>query len=190
MIITPIVATFGTAVVAAYGVGMQVFSFGIMALVGIGLGLSSLIGHNVGSGKKQRARRTGDQAILMGVALLTFYGVIVFGGARFIMGLFFDTPETVEAGVTLLRIFSLGFPFFGAFIMLQQIFSGVGMNVPAMIVNTIQGWLLQTLPIVVMVEVFGLGQNVIWWVFAASGAVAAIGLYWYYRRERWLLVEV
>ncbi|HKK21284.1 MAG TPA: MATE family efflux transporter, partial [candidate division Zixibacteria bacterium] len=37
LLITPIIAGFGTAVVAAYGVGIQVFAFGIMILVGMGL---------------------------------------------------------------------------------------------------------------------------------------------------------
>ena len=40
LVITPLIAAFGTKVVAAYGVGNQVTHFGIMVLVGIGLGLS------------------------------------------------------------------------------------------------------------------------------------------------------
>jgi len=78
VVIAPLIATFGTPVVAAYGVGMQVMSFGIMVIVGIGLGLSSLIGHNVGGQKIERARKTGDQAILLGLGLMVFFGAFVF----------------------------------------------------------------------------------------------------------------
>ena len=190
MVIVPMVATFGTAVVAAYGVGTQVFGFGIMLLVGIGLGLSSLIGHNIGSGKHDRALETGNQAILLGIGIMIGYGLIVFFGAELIMKLFFTAPETVAAGVTLLRILAVGFPFFGAFMMVEEIHVGVGLNTPAMVVTMVQGWLLQVLPIILLVEVFGLGTNAIWWTFAVSGAVSSTAFYLYYRRGRWLTVKL
>ncbi|MFC2173239.1 MATE family efflux transporter, partial [Acidobacteriota bacterium] len=60
LIITPLIAAFGMSVVAAYGVSNQIFHFGIMALVGIGLGLSSLIGHNLGAKKYERAKKTAN----------------------------------------------------------------------------------------------------------------------------------
>lgn len=190
LIITPVVATFGTAVVAAYGIGTQIFSFGIMLLVGIGLGLSSLIGHNVGSGKLDRARKTADHSILLGVGLLTAYGLAVFFGAEMIMRLFFESPHTVATGTTLLRIFALGLPFFGAYEMLVQIHSGVGLNTPSMVVILIQSWLLQTLPILLLVRVAHMPETAVWWILSASGAVCAAGMYWYYRTGKWLTVKV
>ena len=57
--IMPMVAIFGNSVIAAYGVGMTISAIGIAILVGVGLGLSSLIGHNLGAGKKERARNVG-----------------------------------------------------------------------------------------------------------------------------------
>ena len=190
MVITPIVATFGTAVVAAYGVGMQIFGFGIMLLVGIGLGLSSLIGHTVGSGKIERAKKTADQSVLLSIAIMTVYGLVVFFGAKSIMGLFFESADTIDAGVTLLRIFAIGFPFYGAFIMLENVHSGVGLNMPVMVVNIIQSWLLQALPILVLVKFFNMPATVIWWLFTIAGLASTAGMYWYYRRGRWLTVEV
>ncbi len=190
MVITPIVAMFGTAVVAAYGVGMQIFGFGIMLLVGIGLGLSSLIGHTVGSGKIERAKKTADQSVLLSIAIMAAYGVAVYFGARFIMDLFFESPETIDAGVTLLRIFAVGFPFYGAFIMLENVHSGVGLNTPVMVVNIIQSWLLQALPILVAVKFFNMPATVIWWLFTIAGMASTLGMYWYYRKGRWLTAEV
>ncbi|MBK7091119.1 MAG: hypothetical protein IPH59_05285 [bacterium] len=57
LLITPIVAGFGTTVVAAYGASMQVIGFGMSIIVGIGLGLSSLIGHNIGAQKSIAPKR-------------------------------------------------------------------------------------------------------------------------------------
>ena len=86
--------------------------------------------------------------------------------------------------------FAVGFPFYGAFIMLENVHSGVGLNTPIMVVNIIQSWLLQALPILILVEVFDMPATVIWWLFSFSGLASAMGMYWYYRRGRWLTVKV
>jgi len=190
LLITPIVAAFGTDVVAAYGVSTQLFVFGIMILVGLGLGLSSLVGHNLGAGKKERARSTGDQSILLGVGIMAVFGVLTFALAEFYLGFFFDSPETIRHGTELLRIWVIGFPFFGAFIMIEEIHVGVGQNMPAMVVNSIHGWGLQVLPAVLVTQVLGMGQLAVWWVFALSGVISSTGFYWYYRRGKWLTAKV
>lgn len=190
LIITPIVATFGTAVVAAYGVAGQVFGFGIMLLVGIGLGLSSLIGHNLGSGKIVRAKQTADQSIMLGIGMMIAFGMLVYFGAGIIMKLFFDNPETISFGVEMLKIFSYCFPFFGAFIMIEEIHMGVGLNTPTMIVDIIHSWGFQVLPILILIQVFGYGQTAIWWALTCAGMISSIGFYIYYRRGRWLKQKV
>lgn len=190
LIITPIVATFGTAVVAAYGVAGQIFGFGIMLLVGIGLGLSSLIGHNLGGGKYKRAKKTADQSILLGIGMMIIFGLIVYFGAGIFMRLFFDNPETIIFGVEILQIFAFCFPFFGAFIMIEEIHMGVGLNTPTMIVNIIHSWGFQVLPIIILTQVFGYGQNAIWWSLACAGMISSTGFYIYYRRGRWLKQKV
>jgi len=190
VVIAPLIATFGTPVVAAYGVGMQVMSFGIMVIVGIGLGLSSLIGHNVGGQKIERARKTGDQAILLGLGLMVFFGAFVFFFAEMIVGLFFKSPETISHGVTLLKIIALAFPSFGVAITVEEIHMGVGLNSPMMIFDIIYAWGLQVLPILLFTAVFGLGQEVVWWTITISSTVICVVMFVYYRRGRWLTVSV
>lgn len=190
LIIVPMIATFGTSVVAAYGIGTQVTSLGVMILVGIGLGLSSLIGHNLGSGKKERAKKTADQAIWLGVSIMAVYALVTILFARVIMGIFFDNAETIAHGVTLLRLFAIGFPFIGAYIMLEEIHLGVGLNTPAMVITVIHSWGFQVLPIVLATEVFGFGEISVWCVFGAAIAVSAVIFYLYYRRGKWLTIKL
>jgi len=190
LIITPLIAAFGTEVVAAYGVAMQITHFGIMVLVGMGLGLSSLIGHNIGSGKLDRARKTANTAVMMGIGTMVVMALITFFFARFIVGLFFETPATIEHGVILLQIFAVSFPFFGAMLMMEEVHMGVGMNMPAMIMNIIHSWPLQVLPIFILTKLMDFGQVAIWWTMVASAAVSTIGFYFYYRRGKWLTHKV
>ena len=106
------------------------------------------------------------------------------------MGVFFESAGTIAEGTTLLRIFSLGFPFVGGLIMIEQIHQGVGLNTPSMIFMIIQGWGLQVAPVLILVHFFGFTQEAIWWVLTLSAVVASVGFYLYYRRGRWLQVKV
>ncbi len=190
LIITPLVASYGTAVIAAYGIGTQVFSFGIMLLVGIGLGLSSLIGHNLGGKKYERAKKTADQSILLGVGIMSVLGLIAYIYASSIMGIFFKHPETIAIGTELLQIMAVGFPFFGAFIMLEEIHMGVGLNTPSMVVSILHSWGFQVIPILIFTRFFECDVTTVWWVLALSGVLSSTLFYFYYRRGRWLQVQV
>lgn len=190
IVITPLIAAFGTSVVAAYGVGNQISSFGVMVLVGIGLGLSALIGHNLGSGKTDRALRTANLAIALGVAVMIVMGVATFVFARPITRLFFAGEETVAIGVTMLRIFALGFPFLGVYFIIEGIHTGVGLNTPSMVMSIGHAWCLEVLPIFLLTRYLGCSETSIWWTISAAGAVASIAFYLYYRRGRWLTIKV
>ena len=190
LVLTPIVATFGTSVVAAYGISLQIFSLGVMVIVGIGLGLSALIGQTVGSGKVDRAKKTGDKAILLGMGILSFYGLLVWLLAPVVMDIYLDNPETIATGVQLLRIISIAFPAIGAFLMLEQVHGGVGLNTPSMVVSIIHSWGLQVLPILLAVKVFDADIETVWWLLAQAGWTSVLIFYLYYRRGRWLTVKV
>lgn len=190
MLITRLVAPFGTAIVAAYGVGTQVTAIGISVLIGIGLGLSALIGHNLGGEKYERAQKIGDQAILIGIVIMLFLGLISFTQSSNIIGLFFNNPETTAQGAIMLKIFAMGFPFIGVLIMLEQIHLGVGLNTPAMTINILHSWLLEVVPIYLLTIHLGFDQYAVWWAISGAGLVTSTLFYLYYRRGRWLTYQV
>jgi Na+-driven multidrug efflux pump len=106
------------------------------------------------------------------------------------MRLFFDDPQTVAVGVTMLRIFAIGFPFLGAFLMIEEVHTGVGQNSPAMVFNLIHSWLLVIAPVLILTQYLDLGEVTIWWVVSLASAVSAGLFYLYYRRGRWLTITV
>jgi len=189
-IVMPMIAVFGNSVVASYGVGMQISAIGFSILVGIGLGLAALIGHNLGGHKKERAKKTANQAILLAIGIMSVLGVAVyfFGGS--IMSLYFDSADTIGYGSALLKIFAIGFPFIGALIMIEQIYTGVGLNVPAMITNAGNAWLLQIPAIYILTQILNFNQDAVWWTMNFSTIIAVAALYMYFRRGQWLHVKV
>ena len=186
LVIMPLVAVFGTEVVAIYGVGMRVSALGIMIIVGLGLGLSALIGQNLGARKLDRARQTAGQASLLAIGIMTFFGLINFIFAPFIVKIFFQDPNLVSLGATLLRIQAIGFPLLGLYITLEMIFAGAGDNVPPMIIGIIYSWALEIPLILVFTRVFGFNQNGVWWAIVLATFIGSSLFYYWYRKGKWI----
>lgn len=190
LVLTPIVAGFGTAVVAAYGVGLQLFTFGMMLLVGIGMGLSSLIGHNLGAAKFKRAKTTADKAIQFSILLMSIYGLLTFFLGKYYFNLFFESQETIAVGAKMLKIWAIASPFFGIFIMLTQIHIGVGLNVPYMKIAFLHSWILQVISALIVTKLLGMDQNGVWWVTSFAAIISTYIFYLYYRKGHWLRYKV
>jgi putative MATE family efflux protein len=190
LVIMPLVAVFGTEVVAIYGMGMRVSLLGIMVIVGMGLGLSALIGQNLGAKKPDRAQKTADQASLLAVGIMIFFGLINFIFAPLIVKIFFQTPNLVSLGTTLLRIQAIGFPFLGLYIILEEIFAGGGDNVPSMIIGMIYSWGLEIPLILLFTKVFGFNQNGVWWAIVLATIIGSSIFYYWYRKGMWLKRKV
>jgi len=190
LVIMPMITVFGTGVVAAYGVSQRISALGIMLLVGIGLGLSALIGHNMGAGKKERARETARQSMILATAIMTFLGIITFAFAHDLMWLFFKDPEIIGYGVTILRILAVGFPLLGMSIMMENIYTGVGENRPPMFFNILHAWILEIPAVFVTTRLLGLDQNAVWWSITGATIVSVTAFYLYFRKGRWLDVKI
>ncbi len=188
--LTPLVALYGERVVAAYGIGLQVVGFGIMLVVGIGLGLSALIGHTIGVGKLERARKTGDRALALAASIMTILGIAVYVFARQFAELYFTDLETIRETVDILRVFAFGFPIWGVWIMLEGLFGGVGMNKPAMLVSLVQAFVLQIPMAYLLVKFYNASPHSLWISVILIAYVSTIGFWLYYRRGTWLHAKV
>lgn len=190
LVIMPMIAVFGTGVVAAYGVSQRVSSLGISLLVGIGLGLSALIGHNMGAQKIERARHTARQALLLAISIMTGIGLIVFLFAGPITRIFFSEPDIIAHGITVLRIMAVGFPFLGIFFTVSHVYTGVGENRPPMVINILHAWALEVPAIYITTQVLNFNQVAVWWSITGATIVSMMAFYWYFRKGTWLQVKV
>lgn len=186
MVVMPMVAVFGTNVVAAYGMGMRVSALGVMMVVGMGLGVSALIGNILGARKIERARQTAETAILFAASVMGFFGLVNLIGAPIIVRFFFDSPVLIYLGVELLRINALISPSIGVNITMEMIHAGAGDNRPPMFFSMLYSWGLQIPLILLTTRIFGFDQNGVWWSMAASNFITTVCFYIYYRRGRWL----
>ena len=121
---------------------------------------------------------------------MSFMALMTFAFARPITGLFFSQPEIQEYGTAVLRILALGLPFLGLYLMVENVYTGVGENRPTMVLNILHSWVLEIPAVYVTTQVLGLDQTAVWWSLTGALMTSALLYYAYYRRGQWLHVKV
>ncbi len=126
-----IVATFATPVVAAFGVGIRVFSVIFLPAIAVGRGVETLTGQNIGAGNQNRAARTNDFAAVTMFGVLCVAAVVTYFTAPAIVSVFTDDPAVIPVGAEFLRTVAPTFGFLGVVRAYSGGFRGAGRTLTA-----------------------------------------------------------
>jgi putative MATE family efflux protein len=189
-----IVTLFSTPVVAAFGVGVRVFSTIFMPAIAIDRGVETMTGQNIGAGKLDRVSETNRFAAKASFLLLGALGVVTFLAAPEIIRLFDDTPAVVREGATFLRWIAPTFGFVGILRAYSGGFRGAGKTLTAAVIAVVLFGFIR-LPIAYVASqglvpldwwIFGTKTpQGIWFGFAASGVIAALVAAAWFERGTW-----
>jgi putative MATE family efflux protein len=126
-----VVGTFSTPIVAAFGVGVRVFSLIFMPAIAMDRGVETMTGQNIGAGKPDRAAIANDVAAKISFLILGAVGVVVFVFAPSIVAVFDSDPEVVRVGSDFLRWVAPTFGFIGIVRAYSGGFRGAGKTLNA-----------------------------------------------------------
>ncbi|WP_299334268.1 MATE family efflux transporter [Haloplanus sp.] len=178
-----IVGTFSTPVVAAFGIGVRVFSVIFLPAIAVARGVETMAGQNIGAGNYDRAALTASVAARTTFVVLAAAGVVTFLFADPIVGLFTDDAEVIEVGATFLRYVAPSFGFIGIMRSYNGGFRGAGKTLTAAaIAVTMLGGI--RLPIA-WVASGPMGPPGVWISFLISNVFGAVIAYLWYRRGTW-----
>ncbi len=184
-LVATLIATFGTVIVAAYGIAVRVMDLGILFGVGLELGSSAIVGQNLGANQKERAREAVVKATLLVLVLAGALGAIEFAFARPILGVFTKDAGVLAAGVVLLRFFAVIQVFIAMHIVLSSAFWGSGDTWPPTYIAAIVEWGIQIPLILAAIHVWKTSEIGVWWAMVAATAVEVSLTYLWFRRGRW-----
>jgi len=188
--VTALVATFGTVVVAAYGISGRILQLGILFAVGLNLGSSTIVGQNLGAEKKERAREAVIKSTLLVFGLTGLLAAIEVVFARQILGVFTNDAAVIESGVLLVRIFAVSQVLIGMHIVLSSAFWGSGNTWPPTIVTAIVQWGVQIPLILLVIQVLNGTEYAVWWTMLIAAAVEVLLTFFWFRRGRWMHKKV
>ncbi len=199
VVMAAFVAPFGTAAIAAYGIGLRLMSISWTVSGAAGQATATGVGQNLGATTPDRAKRVthvatgGTMAVLFAVAAACVLAPELF------LGVFIDDADVIEEGVLFLRITAPFWAFFGGTMVIQGAFRGAGQTKVAMALSFLSRWVFRvpiaivlafstvTIPGTVLVIDVGPSIGVAGiWIAYAVGALASflVAVFWF-RLGRW-----
>ena len=123
---TLIVAPLGTIAIAAHSLAITVESLCYMPGYGIAEAATTLVGQGIGAGQKLLTRSFARMSVGLGIAVMTFMGVLMWIFAPELMSIMSPVEEVITQGTQVLRIEAWAEPMFAAAIVANGVFIGAG----------------------------------------------------------------
>ena len=121
---TVIVAPLGTIAIAANSLAIIVESLCYMPGYGIAEAATTLVGQGIGAGQRQLTRSFAYMSVSLGIAVMTFMGVLMWLFAPELMAILSPVEEIIAQGSEALRIEAWAEPMFAAAIVCNGVFIG------------------------------------------------------------------
>ncbi len=177
--VTGLVARFGTAALAGYGIGSRLEFLMIPLVFGLGAAMTSLVGINIGAGNYERAERIGWIGGFSAAALAGVIGLILAVFPNVWVALFTTDPDTIASGSSYLRLVGPAYAFLGLGLSLFFASQGAG-AVAWPVIATLARFLVSVGGAAATVTVFDTGLDSIYVFIAVAmvlyGAVTAIAI--------------
>jgi putative MATE family efflux protein len=183
MIMSFLVASFGTLTIAAYGVGSNVLQVVTIPAMGLSMAVSTLVGQNMGAGNIERAARVTLVGTLFGFGALSLIGIAAYAFAPAIMAFFIpEDPAVIAEGAGFIRIMALAWGGMGIQLCIVSAFRASGNMLIAMVIALVSQWMVQFPLAYVLSKHTVLHAQGLWWSFPVTNvAVAIVSVCWFAR---------
>ena len=182
-----IIASFGSASVAACTIVIRIIIFVLMPSWGLSNAAATLVGQNLGAKQPERAEQSAWRACWYNVAVLGVIGVLFVTFAGVVVGWFTHDPAIAPLATTGLRIVSGGFPFYAAGYVLTQSFNGAGDTLTPTLINVGCFWMFEIPLSYVLGRSLGYGLAGVFWAMAIAFSVMSLVSAVLFRRGTWKL---
>ena len=181
LVITFLIASFGTLTVAAYGVGSNILQLAVILAMGLSMATGALVGQNIGAENAERAERIARLSAKIAFGTLTGLGVLAFVLAPEVVAIFIPgDPAVIREGASFVRIMALTFGFVGVQFTVNGVFRASGNMFESMILGLVSQWVLQFPLAYVLSKHTPLGPDGLWWAFPITNVLmAALAVAWF-----------
>ena len=167
-----ILAPFSQVYILVLGVYYKLQALLYQGASGVVQGMRPLIGYNYGAGEQERVKKIFRAAfMIVGIIMAagTLLGELV---PDFLMGLFTQTPSTVEIGRTALRLISPGFVMSTVSVIASGAFEGLGMGLKSLKISLMR-YAVIIIPIAFVLSRI-IGPTGVWHAFWLAELITAV----------------
>lgn len=172
-ILNGILTAFSEVYVAVLGVYFKLQTFIYMPANGIVQGMRPIIGYNYGAGESGRVRSAIRYSLLSAACLMLIGTVLALLLPGQILSLFKADAELMDAGITALRVISLGFLVSSVGLIYAGVFEALGDGRRSLIISLLRQFAV-TVPLsLILARWAGLGALGVWIAFPAGEICAS-----------------
>lgn len=182
--VTVIVAGLGTQAVAANSLAVTAEALCYQPGYGVSTAATTLVGQSIGAGRRDLAVRFARVSTLLGMAIMTGTGLLMFLFAEPLIGMFTPDADVMRLGASVLRIEAFTEPLFAASIVASGAFSGAGDTKWSFAANLLSMWGVR-LPIALLL-IGSLGLTGMWIAMACELSIKGLVFLWRLRSKKWL----
>lgn len=179
-----IVSPLGTVAIAANSFAVTAESLCYMPGYGISAAATTLVGQSIGAGRKELALRLGWLTTLLGMAVLTATGLLMYLAAPFMIGILSPDPKIAALGAMALRIEAFAEPLYGASIVASGVFQGAGDTLAPSCMNFFSMWAVRLPLAALLAPRLGLGG--VWIAMCVELCIRGLLFLVRLGRKRWL----
>ena len=167
-----ILSEFSGSYVLVLGVYYKLQTFIYLPANGIIQGMRPIMSYNFGAGEHKRVKRIYKTSLVLILALMILGMILCFTIPRQLLGLFTSSYETIQAGVTALKIISLGFIVSSISISSSGALEALGEGIESLIISLLR-YVFLIIPLAFLLSrIFGV--NGVWSAFGITEAITSI----------------
>lgn len=186
IIMSFLVASFGTVTIASYGVGNNILMFVTIPALGLGMAISTLVGQNLGAGQIERASQAAFTGATWGFVALTLVGTLCFFTAPQIIAFFVpEQPNVIATGAEFVQVMALTWGGMAVQVCITGAFMASGNMINAMVLSLLSQWMFLFPIAFILSKHTALGKTGIWWAFAATNILIGIVSICWLARGSW-----
>ncbi len=185
-----LIASLGTAQLAAHHLSITVESLSYMPGYAFGIAATTLVGQALGSLNVRLAKRLGFLSMGAATAVMSLVGLALFIFAPAFIGLLTQDPVVREIGTGLIRICSIEQPFMAVNNVGSAALRGAGDTTYPLVVSLVGMWGVRLGLAWALAYPLGLGVNGAWIAMVADQAVRGAMMYIRFARGKWVMARV
>jgi len=189
VIIVALVNRYGTAVTAAFGIGMQIDMLATIPFMSIGMAATTIAGQNLGAQKIDRVFQTLRISVLFGLAVGLVCAVVLLTIPHYIGAIFLKESVENAQVLSIVRDYYLWmafiFPCFAVIFAIQGVLRSAGDTMALLALSFIAMFVIRIPLAYWLAGPGGLRQDGIWMAMLMSSALAVLLNWLYYKKGPW-----
>jgi len=190
MVLGRIMAAFGPAAVAGYGLSIRLIMFFLLPAWGISNAAATLVGQNLGARQPDRAERSVWTTAKYNTVFMIFVTLIFLFMATPIVEFMNKDAHVVRYAVQALQIMSLGYIFYGVGMVVTNAFNGAGDTKTPTLINLFGFWLFQIPLAGALALLLDMGPKGVFIAVLVSETAITIAGVILFRRGAWKTVQI